>query len=178
MIYEMVHIIELRVRSLLDELTFDSIRFTLSQNLKVIMKSVFTSFLVLFLLAFPNTTKSQENIGILNDFHIVFEDMQHGFESGGVAVFSAHFASQVQVTLKGAESGYYSANHMYYILENFLKTRKVVSFEFTNVSETEATPYATGTAVFSNRGNREVAQVYVALMKLAEKWVIAEINIY
>ncbi|MEK7671509.1 MAG: DUF4783 domain-containing protein, partial [Bacteroidota bacterium] len=62
--------------------------------------------------------------------------------------------------------------------ESFLKTRKILSFEFTSVGETEATPYATGSMVFNHKGMREVAQVYVALMKSEEKWVIAEINIY
>lgn len=112
------------------------------------------------------------------DFRVVFEDIQHGFEISKVSVFSPYLGLKVQVTLKGEESGYFSSNHAYYILENFLKSRKVISFEFSAVGETEAMPYATGTAVFSHKGTREIAQVYVALMKSADKWVISEINIY
>lgn len=134
--------------------------------------------LVLAILGFAGIAKSQDSAPDSQDFRIVFEEIQHGFETGSVAVFSSSLASQVQVTLKGGESGYYSSNHAYYILDSFLKVRKVVSFEFSSVGETEATPYAMGRAVFNNKGTREVTQVYVALMKTAEKWVITEINIY
>lgn len=112
------------------------------------------------------------------DFRVVFEEIQHGFEISKISVFSPYLGLKVQVSLKGEESGYFSSNHAYYILENFLKPRKVISFEFTAVGESEAMPYATGIAVFTHKGSREVAQVYVALMKSAEKWVITEINIY
>ncbi len=108
----------------------------------------------------------------------VFEEVQQGLEIGNVGQFSSHFASQVQVNLKGEENGYYSSNHAYFILEKYLKARKVISFEFTSVSDSEATPYATGQGVFRNRGTREVVQVYVSLMQAADHWVIAEINIY
>lgn len=142
------------------------------------MRFVSTIALVLTVLGFTQTAKSQDSTRDSEDFRIVFEEVQHGFESGNVAAFSSHLGSQVQVTLKGEESGYYSSNHTYYILENFLKQRKVLSFEFTSVGETETMPYATGSAVFNNKGTREVVQVYVALMKVAEKWVIVEITIY
>jgi hypothetical protein len=142
------------------------------------MRFVTTCILVLTALGFTNTAKSQDSVVESKDFRIVFEEIQHGFESGNMAAFSTHLGSQVQVTLRGEKSGYYSSNQAYYILESFLKTRKIVSFEFTSVGETEATPYATGSMVFNHKGMREVAQVYVALMKSEEKWVIAEINIY
>ena len=142
------------------------------------MKFASTFILVLALFSFTYTTRSQENEVGSKDFRIVFEEIQHGFESGHVAAFSSHLGLQVQVALKGEESGYFSSNQTYYILENFLKLRKVLSFEFSSVGETEATPYATGNAVFSNKGTRESTQVYVALMKSGDKWVIAEINIY
>lgn len=112
------------------------------------------------------------------DYRIVFEEIQDGFERGNVTLFSAHLAPQVQVNLKGEESGYYSANHAHYVLENYLKSRKVLSFEFTSVGETETMPYGIGRAVFGAKGNREVQQVYVALMKSDGRWAVAEINIY
>ena len=112
------------------------------------------------------------------DCRSVFDEIQQGIASGNVGQFSQRFASQVQVNLKGEESGYYSSNHAYFILEKYLKARKVISFEFTSVSDTDATPYATGNAVFRNKGNREIVQVYVSLMQSADRWVVAEINIY
>ncbi len=112
------------------------------------------------------------------DFRNVFEEIQQGFETGNVSLFSTYLATQVQVNLKSEESGYFSANHAYYILEKYFKARKVVSFEFTSVSEEATTPYATGSAVFSHKGGRESAQVYVSLVQSEGRWVIAEINIY
>jgi hypothetical protein len=121
---------------------------------------------------------AQEDAAHGHDFRIVFEDVQQGVETGNVGSFSPHLGAQVQVALRGGEGGYYSANHAYYLLEDFFKSRRVVSFEFSHVGETEATPYASGSVVFTTKGMRETAQVYVALMKIGERWVIAEINIY
>ncbi len=112
------------------------------------------------------------------DFRIVFEEIEHGVETGNVGAFSSHLATQVQVSLKESESGYYSSSHAYYLLENFFKTRKVVSFSFASVGEMETTPYGVGTAMLNTKGMREAVQVYVALMKSDGRWVISEINIY
>ncbi len=112
------------------------------------------------------------------DCRSVFDEIQQGIASGNVGQFSQRFAPQVQVNLKGEESGYYSSSHAHFILEKYLKERKVFSFEFTSVSDTDATPYATGNAVFRNKGTREIVQVYVSLMKSEDRWMIAEINIY
>ncbi len=112
------------------------------------------------------------------DFRIIFEEIQQGLETGNVALFSARLGTQVQVNLKNAESGYYSANHAYYILEKYLKTRKVLSMEFSGVGRNEGIPFATGSMVFNHKGTREVAQVYVSLMVSDTGWVIAEITVY
>lgn len=142
------------------------------------MNRLRTAFLLATICIVPFGMKAQDTRNTPEDFRIVFEDVQRGFESGNVAEFSQRLALQVQVALKGEEKGYYSANHAYYLLENFLKSRKVVSFEFTNVSDTESTPYATGTVVFTSKGTRETNQIYVALMKSGERWLIVELNIY
>lgn len=140
----------------------------------MIIRLVAPLVLILLLLSSNAVAQSEKE----RDCRSVFEEIQQGIASGNVGQFSQRFASQVQVNLKGEESGYYSSNHAYFILEKYLKARKVISFEFTSVSDTEATPYATGNAVFRNRGTREIVQVYVSLMQSADRWVIAEINIY
>jgi hypothetical protein len=114
----------------------------------------------------------------LKDFRVVFEEIQHGFETGNVGAFSSRLGTQVQVNLKNEESGSYSASHAYYILEKYLKGRKVLSFEFSAVGENEGTPFATGSVIFSHKGTREPAQVYVSLMASGKTWVIAEITVY
>jgi hypothetical protein len=135
-------------------------------------------FTVLALLFFVVRVYGQEDAKHSEDFRVVFEEIQEGIEQGNVGIFAPHLGTQLQLTLKEGESGYYSANHAYYLLESYFKTRKVVSFEFSSVGEAEATPYATGLAVFYTKGMRESVQVYVALMKSGGRWMIAEINIY
>lgn len=108
----------------------------------------------------------------------VFDDVQRGISQGNVAIFSPHIHSQVRVTLHGGETGLYSANQAYYLLQNFLRDRKPVSFTFTTFGESESTPYATGNAAFAFRGVRQHAQIYVALAPEGGRWVITLINIY
>jgi hypothetical protein len=108
----------------------------------------------------------------------VFDDVQRGISQANVAIFSPHFHSQVRVTLHGGETGLYSANQAYYLLQNFLRDRKPVSFAFTTYGESESTPYGTGNAAFTFRGVRQHAQMYVALASEGGRWVITHINIY
>jgi hypothetical protein len=108
----------------------------------------------------------------------VFDDVQQGIIQDNVAIFSHHLYSQVRVTLHGGETGLYSPNQAYYLLQNFLRERKPVSFAFTTFGESETTPYGTGNAAFTFRGIRQHAQIYVALAFEGERWVITHINIY
>jgi len=108
----------------------------------------------------------------------VFDDVQRGIVQGNVAIFSPHLHSQVRVTLHGGETGLYSANQAYYLLENFFRERSAVSFKFTTFGESDSTPYGTGNAAFTFQGVRRHAQVYVALASQGGRWVITHINIY
>jgi len=108
----------------------------------------------------------------------VFADVQQGITEGNVSLFSPHFHSQVRVTLRGGESGLYSANQAYYLIENFLRVRKPLTFTFTTYGESANTPYATGSAGYTYHGTRQHVQVYVALAGTGEHWVITHINIY
>jgi hypothetical protein len=108
----------------------------------------------------------------------VFNNVEDGFSEGSIGRFSPHFGSQVALSLRGGENGSYSANQAYYVLENYLRTRRLVDFSFESVSEFGANPYATGNAGFAVRSGKESAQVYVALARAGGKWVITQINIY
>src|SRR5512140_32585 len=108
----------------------------------------------------------------------VIDRVQEGLSTGNVGLFSRYMSSQVTVTLKGAESGYYSANQAYYLLANYLRTRQFARFTFSTIGGSEGNPYATGSVKFNYRGKREIAQVYVALARMGGRWVITQINIY
>jgi hypothetical protein len=108
----------------------------------------------------------------------IFSNVQQGLSSGAVGGFSEHMAQQVYVNLRGGESGYYSANQAHYVLEKYLKSRKLVNLKFSTIGESESRPYATGSAVSVQRGVREIAQVYVSLGRSGDRWIITQINIY
>ena len=108
----------------------------------------------------------------------IFARVQEGLNSGDVRSFSDHMAPQVYVNLRGGESGYYSANQAYYVLESYLKSRRLVNLSFSTIGESDARPYATGSAGFMSRGSRELAQVYVSLTQSGDRWTITQINIY
>jgi hypothetical protein len=111
-------------------------------------------------------------------YHELFGTVQQGLASGSTGTFSSHLAPQVYVNLRGGESGYYSANQAHYVLENYFKTRRLVNVKFSTIGESDANPYATGSATFVERGTRSLAQVYVSLTRSGERWIITQINIY
>lgn len=125
--------------------------------------------------AFPSGESEQAGE---NGIREVFDDVQMGISQGNVALFSPHLHSQVRVTLHGGETGLYSANQAYYLLQNFLRNRKPVNFTFTTYGESDSTPYGTGSAAFTFQGIRQHVQVYVALAPEGGRWVITHINIY
>ena len=108
----------------------------------------------------------------------VFETVRTGLVSGQISSLSEHMGAQVYVNLREGESGYFGANQAYYLLENYLRTRKFSSLEFNTMGEDESTPYATGVAGFDHKGSQESAQVYVSLSEVGERWVISQIKIY
>lgn len=108
----------------------------------------------------------------------IFVAVQEGLQSNDVSLFSRHFGSQVVLNLRAGEAGSYSSNQAFYVLENYLRTRRVVSFEFTTTGESAASRYATGGATLSSKGGREFVQVYVSLSRTGGRWVISQINIY
>ncbi len=108
----------------------------------------------------------------------VFDRVQEGLAAGNVGAFSHYFSSQVMITLKGAESGYYSANQSYYLLSNYLRARQFARFAFTTTGGSDGNAYATGSVTFNFRGKRELAQLYVAVAQMDGRWMITQINIY
>ncbi len=112
------------------------------------------------------------------DYRSIFSNVQKGFSSGSIGLLSRHLGPQVYVNLRGGESGYYSGNQASIVLENYVRSQKIVSFTFTTIGESESNPYATGSAGFNVRGSREYAQVYVSLSLVGNRWVISQINIY
>jgi hypothetical protein len=108
----------------------------------------------------------------------LFRTIQNGVASGEVESLSRHFGSNIYLNIRGTESGYFSANQAYYVLQNFFNQNKPVAFSFTSYGESGESPYATGRGSINVKGNREFIQVYVSLVKFKDRWVIEQFNIY
>ncbi len=108
----------------------------------------------------------------------VFSEIERGLSAGNVNSFSGVFAPEVQVNLRGGESGYFSSHQAYYLLDTYLRSRRLANLSFTTIGESEVNPYATGGANLLYRGSKDYVQVYVALSLAGGRWVISRINIY
>jgi hypothetical protein len=108
----------------------------------------------------------------------VFTEIADGLSSADISRFSSRFASQVHMTLRGGESGLFSANQAYTLLQGYLKEKAPSQCTFAPASDTAAAPYATGGIQLTSRGRREKAQVYVALARSHDRWVITHFTIY
>lgn len=107
---------------------------------------------------------------------IIFSEIEKGFSSGNVAYFSKYLASQNYLSLSNGISGYYSANQSFYVLQEFFKLHKPISFRYSAKSEGK-NPYATGFLTYELRGKRETAQVFIALEFSLNSWKISQITI-
>ncbi len=108
----------------------------------------------------------------------IFSEVERGLGSGNMNGISGVFAPEVQVNLRGGENGYFSSHQAYYLLDTYLRSRRLINLSFTTIGDSELNPYATGGADLLYRGSREYVQVYVALSLSGDRWVISRINIY
>jgi hypothetical protein len=108
----------------------------------------------------------------------LFKIIEEGIVKGNVGKFSSHFDRQIFVNITRGESGYFSSDQAASLLQHYFGTRKVVSFEFSRLSEKGLTPYATGRLVSIYKGSLESAQVYVSCSWQSTGWVIGQFNIY
>jgi hypothetical protein len=108
----------------------------------------------------------------------ILAEIQVGIGQGDASLFADHLGPQVYMSLKGSEAGYYSANQALYVLQGFFSVHRPISFTFSTQGEVEDSPFATGRGLFTAKGLRESAQVYVSLTRSEGRWVVAEFNIY
>jgi hypothetical protein len=108
----------------------------------------------------------------------VFQAMQKGISDGELDALTRYFAKHIYLNVRGVESGYYSANQAQIVLQNFFSSHKPLSFSFTTYGESGGAPYATGRGSFNVRGSREFIQVYIALTRHKDTWVVSQFNIY
>jgi hypothetical protein len=152
------------------------------------MKKIFKIRLILFiiLLAISSSYPQQNNLTTkfnektknqtISSSHI-FNSIEQGIGKGEVSLLSAYFNNQTYFSLSNGINGYYSSNQAFYLLEDFFKLFKVISFRFNNIKEHKSNPYATGLYFYEYKGKRASAQVYVSLTRVGNNWKITQITI-
>lgn len=106
-----------------------------------------------------------------------FDEIEYGISSGRPASISSLLSGQTYLSLSNGVNGYYSANQAFYILEDFFKSYKVISFNLKNIQIDETVPYATGVYYYDFRGKRGSARVYISLTKSGKNWKISQLTI-
>lgn len=115
---------------------------------------------------------------IKNSNNEIFKLIEQGIKSSNISLFSGYLGKQVYLNLKSGETGYFSSNQAYYILQNYISNRKIIDFNFNSFGYADKIPFAVGNLVFKFKGNHIFTQVYVSLTLQESKWVIDKINIY
>lgn len=126
----------------------------------------------------PSRSREQEDSPRNAEVRRIFEAVEDGLSNAVIGRFSSHFAPHVSMNLRAGESGSFSANQAYYVLEKYLRSRRFTRVTLGAIAESPEHPYATGTTVIPPGDGRETAQVYVELSRVGERWMITQINIY
>jgi hypothetical protein len=106
----------------------------------------------------------------------VFEDIISGIESGNVSVFANYFSKQIYISLNSGERGYYSSNQAFYVLQNYFNIYKPIGFKVSTRLINSLTPYCAGKLIYSFKGIKESAQVYIGLSWTNDTWEISQIT--
>lgn len=107
----------------------------------------------------------------------VFDEIESGISAGEASSISRFLSGQTFLSFSNGVNGYYSSNQAYYVLEDFFKIYKVISFKLQSIKTEENVPYATGIYYFDHRGKRGAARVYISLNKSGNNWKISQLTI-
>lgn len=141
-------------------------------------------YILLFLLSFTvsfsqnsNLTKKSETNKTISQDESIFKDIESGIKEADVKTISKYFGQQTYFSFSSGINGYYSNNQAFYVLEDFFKLYKVISFKFDYIKTDKNNGHATGNYNYDNRGQRSTAQVYISLKKIGSNWIITQFTI-
>ena len=146
------------------------------------MKKIFILIIVLFstqvFIAQENNLKQNLNSNSLNSAaYGILDDIESGISNTQTSDISPYLNSQIYLSFINGISGYYSSNQAYYVIEEFLKEYKVISFRFNKFKLNTTAPFAIGTYYYEHKGNRYEAKVFVTLKFTNKSWQITQISI-
>lgn len=107
----------------------------------------------------------------------IFGKIEEGIAVRDLDKFSKFFGAQTYLSIPNRNPGYYSSDQVFYILQDYFRIFKPVSFRFLIISEKSDNPYASGYYKFESKGIRGTAQVYISLKQAGGNWKISQITI-
>ena len=110
------------------------------------------------------------------DIQKIFQEIRDAIAAKDMTTLSRHLRSQTYLNLPNGISGYYSANQAYFVLEDFLKKYRVVSFKLDEINNSTINPYATGIYNYELNGRRNSVHLYLQLRESSNNWTITQIT--
>ncbi len=107
----------------------------------------------------------------------IINQIKTAISKNDIESLSAHLSAQTYLNLPNGISGYYSSNQAYFVLEDFLKTYRMISFGFNEINTSGNNPFATGNYDYEFKGKRGSAHIYLQLRNSGKSWTITQITI-
>lgn len=108
----------------------------------------------------------------------IISEIEQAVQNNSAEKLSHYFTKKISLSLRGTESGMFSANQAHYIIRDFFSKQKLTNFRFTSKGTSGDDLYATGGGALFIRGKREVVQVYIGFLKSGSSYLISQFNIY
>lgn len=108
---------------------------------------------------------------------IEFRNIERAIAKGDISQLTKYFNSRTYLNLTKGVSGYYSNNHVYYVLKKYFRKHKVTSFKFDKIYTDANTPYGVGSYYFNTRNGRRSLRIYVSLKRVKNEWKILQITL-
>jgi hypothetical protein len=110
------------------------------------------------------------------DVKPAFDRVEEGLSNGDADRLAPLLGSQTYLSLFDGSQGYYSSGQAFYLLQDFFRVNRPVSFKYVNTHNGDA-PYATGEYQYETRGRRNVARVYAAFKRDGSSWKLSQLSI-
>ncbi len=118
-----------------------------------------------------------DSVRQINHGKETLKEIENGIAEGNVNILIDFFSPQTYLSLSNGINGYYSSNQAYYVLEEFFGDYRASDFKFRDTQVNKEIMYGTGTYIYTLRGKKDEAHVYVALKNAGKKWKITQLTI-
>ncbi|MFC2083858.1 DUF4783 domain-containing protein [Bacteroidota bacterium] len=113
-----------------------------------------------------------------NNLLELVENFESGMRTGDIDEFAKYLNSELYLSLSNSiESGYYSANQSYYLIQNYFNISSPMDFNVDRINTKSKSPYLIGEMNYYNEGIKKKSTVYVSFFEDRSGWKISQISI-